>query len=614
MDVSEVQSRTLALAQARGEAEQVALAKTHFLATMSHEIRTPMSTLLGMLERLADSDLDARQQQVLATVGDAARMLRQILDDVLHSQRLQPAPLQLRPTDLAAMLRAVQQLLMPVAASRGLHLRIELDPALQAGLLADGLRLRQILFNLAGNALKFTEHGSVDLQVRVLQQLEDGQRLRLQVSDSGVGISPERQQAVFAAYTQAEPSTTRRFGGSGLGLAICRELAASMGAELQLRSRPGEGTTVWMELDLAACERPAEASPPPAAAVPALPPAWVLVAEDHPTNLHLLEQRLRGLGLHVHACTDGRKALEAWQAWPFDLVITDCHMPDMDGFTLARAIRADACAARARVPIIALTASVLDRTREACRDAGIEHFLAKPAHDAGGSVAAFGHGGHHQVGATHRIAAGEQAWMRGLERQAVLATGHDAAVRPAFHAVLGQPRRQRRRETERDDHHVRFQQRFAALDRHGVLAAVGIGLAQPGLDHGHADHLVIGAGFDRQRLAVEQEAHALLARVGHLARAAGHVGLVAAVGAGDLGRAQPHRAAHAVHAGIAAAEHHHALAVQIGQGDGVLPAGNRPALRIIAADDAAVLHQERQRWQHALQVLAVQAAIAAAAH
>ncbi|KAG1449553.1 hypothetical protein G6F57_016595 [Rhizopus arrhizus] len=202
--------------------------------------------------------------------------------------------------------------------------------------------------------------------------------------------------------------------------------------------------------------------------------------------------------------------------------------------------------------------------------------------------------------------------MRGLERQAVLATGHDAAVRPAFHAVLGQPRRQRRRETERDDHHVRFQQRFAALDRHGVLAAVGIGLAQPGLDHGHADHLVIGAGFDRQRLAVEQEAHALLARVGHLARAAGHVGLVAAVGAGDLGRAQPHRAAHAVHAGIAAAEHHHALAVQIGQGDGVLPAGNRPALRIIAADDAAVLHQERQRWQHALQVLAVQAAIGVA--
>lgn len=378
MDVSEVQSRTRALAHARREAEQVALAKTHFLATMSHQIRTPMSTLLGMLERLADSELEVHQRQVLATVGDAARMLRQILDDVLHSQRLQPAPLQLRPTDLAALLRAVQQLLMPVAASRGLHLTVELDPALQAGLLADGLRLRQILFNLAGNALKFTEHGGVELQVQVLQRLQGGQRLRLQVSDSGVGISPERQQAVFAAYTQAETSTARRFGGSGLGLAICRELASSMGAELQLRSRPGEGTTVWMELELASCELPAVMSPLPAAAMLPLPPARVLVAEDHPTNLHLLEQRLRGLGLHVQACTDGRKALEAWHAGAFDVVITDCHMPDVDGFALARAIRADTCPARARVPIIALTASVLDRTREACRDAGIEHFLAKP--------------------------------------------------------------------------------------------------------------------------------------------------------------------------------------------------------------------------------------------
>ncbi len=377
IDVSEVQSRTRALAEARREAEQVALAKTHFLATMSHEIRTPMSTLLGMLERLAGSALDPRQRQVLATVGDAARMLRQILDDVLHSQRLQAVPLQLRPTRVAALVQAVQQLLMPVAASRGLHLHVALDPALQAGSLADDLRLRQILFNLAGNALKFTEHGGVDLQVQVVQQHARGQRVRLQVSDSGVGISAERQQAVFAAYTQAEASTTRRFGGSGLGLAICRELAASMGATLDLRSVLGQGTTVWLELDLAACGMPAQASPT-SAALARLSPTRVLVAEDHPTNLHLLEQRLHDLGLQVRACTDGRQAFEAWQAEAFDLVITDCHMPHMDGFALARAIRADTCAIRAVVPIIALTASVLDRTRQACRDAGIDHFLAKP--------------------------------------------------------------------------------------------------------------------------------------------------------------------------------------------------------------------------------------------
>lgn len=378
MDVSEAQARATALAEARRAAEQAALAKGHFLATMSHEIRTPMSTLLGMLERLAGTDLDAGQRQVLTTVGDAAQMLRQILDDVLHSQRLQPAPLQLRPTDLAALVRAVQQLLMPVAASRGLHLCSEIDPTLQPWSLADGLRLRQVLFNLAGNALKFTLQGSVVLQVRVLQQRDGGQRLRLQVTDTGVGISVERQQAVFAAYEQAEASTTRRFGGSGLGLSICRELATSMGGRLHLRSVPGKGTSVWLELDLAACAAPAAG---PATARPAqrpLPPARVLVAEDHPTNLQLLAQRLCELGLQVHACSDGLQAWEAWQAQPFDLVITDCHMPHMDGFALARAIRSDACATRARVPIIALTASVLERTREACRDAGIDHFLAKP--------------------------------------------------------------------------------------------------------------------------------------------------------------------------------------------------------------------------------------------
>lgn len=378
MDVSEAQARATALADARRAAEQAALAKSHFLATMSHEIRTPMSTLLGMLERLAGGPLDAGQQQVLGTVADAAQMLRQILDDVLHSQRLQPAPLQLRPTDLAAMVRAVQQLLAPVASSRGLQLHSEIDPALQAWSLADGLRLRQVLFNLAGNALKFTLQGCVVLQVRVLQQREGGQQLRLQVTDTGVGISVERQQAVFAAYEQAEASTTRRFGGSGLGLSICRELATSMGGRLHLRSVPGKGTTVWLELDLAACAAPATGPATARAAQRPLPPARVLVAEDHPTNLQLLAQRLCELGLQVHACGDGLQAWEAWQGQPFDLVITDCHMPHMDGFALAQAIRSDACATRARVPIIALTASVLERTREACRDAGIDHFLAKP--------------------------------------------------------------------------------------------------------------------------------------------------------------------------------------------------------------------------------------------
>lgn len=380
MDVTEARARTQALNDARRDAEQDAAAKSHFLATMSHEIRTPMSTMLGMLERFGSGALDARQRQVLATIDDAAQMLRQILDDVLHSQRLQsgPQPPQCLPTDLAGLLRAVQRLLVPVAASKGLHLRCEVDPALQRGSLADALRLRQILFNLAGNALKFTLHGGVDLQVRVLQQRERGQQLRLQVTDTGVGISRERQRAVFAAFTQADASTTRRFGGSGLGLAICRDLAASMGGQLQLCSTPGAGTTVWLDLYLPACEAPSVKHRDDAAGLHELPPVRVLVAEDHPTNLQLLVRQLRDLGLQVHAAANGEQAWQAWQTQRFALVITDCHMPGMDGFALARAIRADSRADAARVPIIALTASVLDSTRQACLDAGIDHFIAKP--------------------------------------------------------------------------------------------------------------------------------------------------------------------------------------------------------------------------------------------
>ncbi|TDB35581.1 response regulator [Stenotrophomonas sp. TEPEL] len=380
MDVTEARARTQALNDARRDAEQDAAAKSHFLATMSHEIRTPMSTMLGMLERFGSGALDARQRQVLATIDDAAQMLRQILDDVLHSQRLQtgPQPPQCLPTDLAGLLRAVQRLLAPVAASKGLHLRCEVDPALQRGSLADALRLRQILFNLAGNALKFTLHGGVDLQVRVLQQRAQGQQLRLQVTDTGVGISRERQRAVFAAFTQADASTTRRFGGSGLGLAICRELAASMGGQLHLCSTPGVGTTVWLDLYLPACEAPSAEHRDDAAGLHELPPVRVLVAEDHPTNLQLLVRQLRDLGLQVHAAANGEQAWQAWQTQRFALVITDCHMPGMDGFALARAIRADPRADAARVPIIALTASVLDSTRQACLDAGIDHFIAKP--------------------------------------------------------------------------------------------------------------------------------------------------------------------------------------------------------------------------------------------
>ena len=270
MDVTEAQMRASALNVARREAEQAVVAKAHFLASMSQEIGAPMNTLVDMLEGLAATALDPRQRQLLATLEEAAVMLRQILGEVLHGQRRQDGgmPSQAGPTDLAALLGGVQRLLAPLAASKGLYLHGVLDPALQSGSLVDGLRLRQILFNLAGNALKFTAHGGVELRLQVLRQTTAGQHLRLQVADTGVGISPARQRAVFAPYTQAEASTTRRFGGSGLGLAICRELATALGGELQLHSSPGKGTTVSLELYLPACDAP-PASATAAAQTPA---------------------------------------------------------------------------------------------------------------------------------------------------------------------------------------------------------------------------------------------------------------------------------------------------------------------------------------------------------
>ena len=263
MDVTEAQRHARALDEARREAEQAVVAKAHFLAAMRQEIGAPMNTLVGMLDGLAGTRLDPRQRHLLASLEEAAVMLRQILDEVLDSAR-QPIgsrPPQAVPTDLAALLRGVQRLLAPLAASKGLQLRCRLDPALQASSRVDGLRLQQILFNLAGNALKFTAHGGVELHLQVLRQAASGQHLRVQVADTGVGISPARQQAVFAPYTQAEASTPRRFGGSGLGLAICRELAAALGGELQLHSIPGEGTTVSLDLYLPACDAPPASAP-----------------------------------------------------------------------------------------------------------------------------------------------------------------------------------------------------------------------------------------------------------------------------------------------------------------------------------------------------------------
>ncbi|WMJ71156.1 ATP-binding protein [Stenotrophomonas sp. 24(2023)] len=377
IDVTDHHARAQALAAARRQAEQDAAARSHFLATMSQQIRTPMATLLGLLEQLAGSALDGRQRQVLATVEDAAEVLRQVLDDVLEAP---PRPVQaplLQPvaTDVGGLLRAVQRLLAPLADSKGVRLRCMVDPQLQAWSSVDGLRLRQILFNVVGNALKFTEQGQVELVVQVLCIRADGQRVRLQVRDSGIGISPERQQAVFTRFTQAEPSTARRYGGSGLGLSICRELATAMGGQLQLHSTLGEGTTVWLDLDLPAVDAPVASARRVRRATALLPPTRALLAEDHPGNRSLLQGWLRSMGLQVQAVADGRQAWHAWQDSPFDLLVSDWQMPHMDGQALVRSIRA---VQPQPVPIVVISACTQAAMPGIVLAAGADVFLPKP--------------------------------------------------------------------------------------------------------------------------------------------------------------------------------------------------------------------------------------------
>ena len=388
VDVSEARAQADALAAAKVEAEQAAEAKSRFLATMSHEIRTPMSGVLGMLEVLAHSPLDGEQQRVLGVIEDSAQMLRQILDDILDysrieagAMRLEPVPLPLRP-----LLESVVRLLSAQASARGLDLQIVIDPQLAPAHEVDGVRLRQIVFNLLSNAIKFTPQGEVRLQVEVLaSSADDGsQSLRLSVTDTGIGIAPEQIPTLFAPFTQAGAYIQRDHGGTGLGLSICQRLVQMMGGRMNLESTLGEGTRVEVRLSLVQARHEDVAAllaeqEQTALLPPALRQARVLVIEDHPTNQAMMAWRLQQLGVPHVLVDDGQQGLDRLAQESFDLVITDCRMPVLDGFAFTRLLRErEGRNGQARLPVLALTASVLHDDTRRCREAGMDDVLAKP--------------------------------------------------------------------------------------------------------------------------------------------------------------------------------------------------------------------------------------------
>ncbi|GAB4217845.1 MAG: hypothetical protein Fur007_21250 [Rhodoferax sp.] len=372
------------LRQAKLEAEAANRTKTQFLSTMSHELRTPFNGVLGMLELLQTGPLNAQQQQYLDTARQSAQQLLGILSDVLDVASLEQDQLDIQrhDCDLAQLVADVRALMAPLAAQQGLSFECTLDGALPSRWHTDARRVKQILVNLLGNAIKFTPSGQVSLVVRPAPD-DPGARL-FEVHDTGIGMSSAVQARLFEPFFQADSGLSRRYGGTGLGLMLSRALARKLGGDITVSSQAGQGSCFCLRLPQAPLGG-AEVHTP---VIPVAPQgsgagaaagvaARVLVVEDHPVNARLMEVLLERAGCEPHFVTDGQQAVAAVQAQAFDLVLMDVNMPVLDGLSATRAIRALG-AACAQVPIVVVSADTQPDAQAAALAAGANGFLPKP--------------------------------------------------------------------------------------------------------------------------------------------------------------------------------------------------------------------------------------------
>lgn len=395
-----VTARTIELDRARKEAERANRAKSEFLAMMSHEIRTPMNGVIGMLDILGQSKLSSSEDEMVKLAQKSACSLLEILEDLLDFSQADVGTLQLirEPMQLAEVVVGVCKMSNGAAASRGVNLTVSVDPNLPVSVLGDKARFRQILVNLIANAIKFSKVGDQDAKVSVRATAAERQgnavTIDLIVTDNGIGMSAETIAKLFTPFSQADTTITRRHGGTGIGLAIADKLARLMGGRISVQSELGSGSTfiAHLRFDTVLADRNVEGRygllgnqgagtavrAPPTREDAKRQGRLILVAEDNEFNRIVIKQQLRLLGFAADIAADGREALEKWRSGDFGLVLTDLHMPEMDGYALAASIRAEEGPGR-RTPIVALTANALHNEEARCLAVGMDAYLTKPA-------------------------------------------------------------------------------------------------------------------------------------------------------------------------------------------------------------------------------------------
>lgn len=374
---------------ARDKALEASNLKSAFVANISHELRTPLSAILGLNELMLLTDLNDDQQNYAQTIHAAAASLLNIVNDVLDLSKIESGKMEIATTSInpVALLKDSVRLLQDTVNQKGLSLKLVIDEKTPTAVIGDPVRLSRVLLNIIGNAVKFTEAGSILVEGIVEQSSKERVRLKFVVVDTGIGISESEQKLLFLPFTQVDSASTRKFGGTGLGLAISKRLVELMGGEIGLVSRKGEGSTFWFSVPFQLSEVEASTAPAspsrserkaPIIKVAAGGSKMVLVVEDNPVLRELILKQLKSISVEAIAVTTGEEAIQEIDGKDFAAVLMDCHLPQMDGFEATKIIRQRESSSGKRLPIIAMTAGAMKGDQERCLAAGMDDYLSKP--------------------------------------------------------------------------------------------------------------------------------------------------------------------------------------------------------------------------------------------